>query len=65
MVGFDFKNQVVEKGNSKTGKDILFLGIKRLCDRILEFEFLPLDYLFQKLRTCHVNLGNTMTMVLM
>ena len=46
VVGFDFKNQVVEKGNSKTGKDIFLLGIKRLCDRIVEFEFLPLDYLF-------------------
>lgn len=65
MVAFDFRKPVVEKGDSKTGKDVFFLGIKRLSYRIVEFEFLLLDYLFQKLRTCHVNLGNTMTVVLM
>lgn len=65
VVGFGFRNPVVEKGDSKTGKDVFFLGIKRLSDRIVEFEFLPLDYLFQKLRSCHVNLGNTKKVVLM
>ena len=64
VVPFDFRNPVIEKGDSKTGKDVFFLGIKRLSDRIVEFEFLPLDYLFQKLRTCHVNLGNSVTAAL-
>ena len=48
MVPFDFRNPVIEKGDSKTGKDVFFLGIKRLSDRIVEFEFLPLDYIAYK-----------------
>lgn len=41
-MGFGFRNPVVEKGDSKTGKDVFFLGIKRLSDRIVEFEFFHL-----------------------
>ena len=36
----------------------------RLFDRTVEFEFLQLHYLFQKLRTCHANLRNDMSVVL-